>query len=776
MDTPRLLTPEEIESVLDQALPTPGKARTGSQAYLLPVADPAVARSIYQNTRRLLQQQLKRERITPRALPGLVEVIAKKLTQAQVPAGDNVGGKCGEAMGAPVTQMTLNTFHQSGSGKDVGGGIDGLRALLNMNETRYPQCFLHFKNKHLSEREIVAMRKDYVAVPMDALVKDYDIGLAEQEGALFLPTEYGDDLWWVRAYQALTPALLTDVSPWYLRVELNTALMVEYGVTPEHIRRTVETAVLKVVPSPMRLGVVYLFVDVSSIPKSFMKDKDGDNAVDIVILYLQSVVVPSFQDITFRGIPGITKMIPAVSKTTKIVAEEVLVSPTPTPTWRVLLHAGRIKTTGITASYLADLFRQGGFKADVQDALTLLVVVPEGSASRPPSVLINDLVNAEQKATDDRRRLALMEAKERKQRVQTIPDGPLVRASQYTYGHAFGSGLLRALVHPDLDPYFTYSNEINTVYELFGIEAARNLWILLFTQAMEQAGDTSTDSRHVIMAADILFNQGRPLGITYRGISRQKGSTLAMITVEKAMEGISKVAAVGGLDNTSAASAAIMVGRRGEWGTGYALDLLPDPAAEKKALDALRAAQTVVPVAEIQAALEEAEDIPLTEEDLFRQAARPPPAPLQPPKAAPPAPTLASVPLPPSASQLLHPAPVVSPALLAASTHVAALPSLPQGVEALVVVSKQARKVLPRFVPPKVALVIPDTSGSTSAPWDAGMSVPDFVPLTMPVPGAPVQATALRPSAPIPATPSPRLPSGLPAPIDARAWIAYVRG
>jgi len=773
MDTPRLLTPEEIDSILDRVLPAPGKTRTGTQAALIPVADPAVARSIYNNTRRLLQQQLKRERITPRAIDGLVQVIAKKLTQAQVPAGDNVGGKCGEAMGAPVTQMTLNTFHQSGSGKDVGGGIDGLRALLNMNETRYPQCFLHFKNKHLSDSDIVAMRKDYVAVPMDTLLKDYDIGLAEQDGELFLPTEYDDDLWWVRTYQELNPESLNGVSPWYLRVELNTSLMVEYGVTPEHIRRTVETNVLKVVPSPMRLGVVYLFVDVESIPKTFMKDKDGNNYVDIVILYLQSVVVPSFQDITFRGIPGITKMIPARSKTTKIVSEEVLVSPTPTPTWRVLLHAGRIKTTGITATYLAELFRQGGFKADVQDALTLLVVVPEGSAPHLPSVLINDMVNTEQKATDDRRRLALIEAKERKQRVQKIPDGPLVRASQYTYGHAFGSGLLRALVHPDLDPYFTYSNEINTVYDLFGIEAARNLWILLFTQAMEQAGDTSTDSRHVIMAADILFNQGRPLGITYRGISRQKGSTLAMITVEKAMEGISKVAAVGGLDNTSAASAAIMVGRRGEWGTGYALDILPDPAAEKKALDALRAAKAVVPVAELQAALEETEDVPLTEEDLFRQATRPAPAPLQPPKPAQPAPTLASVPLPPSAQQLMRPAPVVSPALLAASTHVAAMPSLPQGVEALVVVTKQARKVIPRFVPPKVALVISDTSGSTSASWDAGMPVPDFVPLTMPMPGAPVRPTALRPTALIPAPASNRLPSGLPAPIDASAWISF---
>lgn len=775
MDTPRLLTPQEIDDILNRALPAPGTARTGSQAFLTPIADPAVARSIYNNTRRLLTQQLKRERITPRAIDGLVEVIAKKLTQAQVPAGDNVGGKCGEAMGAPVTQMTLNTFHQSGSGKDVGGGIDGLRALLNMNETRYPQCFLHFKNKDLSERDLVGMRKDYVATPLDTLLKDYDIDLAARdESGLLLPIEYDDDLWWLRTYQELNPNVLDDASPWYLRVELNTSLMVEYGITPEHIRRTMETNVLKVILGPMRLGVMYLFVESKSIPKSFVKDKDGDTTtVDIVILYLQSVVIPSFQDITFRGIPGINKMIPALHKTTKIVAEEVLVSSTSAPTWRVLLHAGRIKTTGITASYLAKLFRTGGFTVEVQDNLTLLVVVPEAKGRDPPSILINTLVNQEQMETNKLRNRALMEAKEKKQKVKTIPEGPLVRASQYTYGHAFGSGLLRALVHPDIDPFFTYSNEINNVYELFGIEAARNLWILLFTQAMEQAGDTSTDSRHVIMAADILFNQGRPLGITYRGISRQKGSTLAMITVEKAMEGISKVAAVGGLDNTSAASAAIMVGRRGEWGTGYALDILPDPSVEKKALDTLRASKAVVPVAELQAALDDTEDVPLSEQTLFKVKTQP--LPLQPPKAAPPAPTLASAPLPLTAQQLIRPAPVISPALLDASTNVASMPSLPQGVEALVVVTKQARKVLPRFVPPKVALVVSDASGSTTVPWDAGLPVPDFVPLTMTSTGVTVRATTLNPTAPTPEPPPVRL-SGLPTPIDASAWIAYVSG
>jgi hypothetical protein len=792
MDTPRLLTPEEIESILDRALPTPGKPRTGDQAYVISIIDPAVAKTAYQNTRRLLRQQLKRERISPAAIDALVNVIARRLTQAQVPAGDNVGGKCGEAMAAPVTQMTLNTFHQSGSGKDVGGGIDGLRALLNMNETRYPQCFIHFKNKKLSERAIVDLRKDYVALPMSNLLKDYDIGMAETETELFLPTEYGDDLWWVRSYQELHPELLNSVSPWYLRVELNTALMVEYAITPEHIRRTLQTNVIKVVPSPMRLGVVYLFVQSDSIPTSFKEDK-GENprgdSVDIVILYLQSVVVPSFQDIAFRGIPGISRMVPALSKTTKIVAEEIPVYSTAeieaAPAeerdrmqrmWRVLLHAGRIKTSGVTASYLAELFQKGGFQTDIQDSLTLVVVVPTGSPTRLPSVLINTMVSEEQKATEDRRKQALVEAKERKQRVQKIQDGPLVQASQYTYGHAFGSGFLRALMHPDVDSYFTYSNEISTTYELFGIEAARNLWILLFTQAMEKADDTSTDPRHLIMAADILFNQGRPLGITYRGISRQKGSTLAMITVEKAMEGISKVAAVGGLDNTTAASAAIMVGRRGEWGTGYALDLLPDPEAEKKALDALRSAKAVVPVEELQAALEETEDIPLTEDDLFRQVSAAAPPPLQPPAPAPKAPTMASAPLPPSVQQLLRPAHVVSPALLNASTHVAAAPSLPQGVEALVVVTKQARRVLPRFVPPKVALVLSDTSGSTSAPWEAGMPVPDFIPLSMPVPGAPVKPTPLRPTAPAPSPAPARLPSGLPAPIDASAWILFSRG
>ena len=59
MDTaPRLLTAEEIESVIDRAVPVPGKPRTGSQAYVISIIDPIAAKTAYQNTRRLLRQQL----------------------------------------------------------------------------------------------------------------------------------------------------------------------------------------------------------------------------------------------------------------------------------------------------------------------------------------------------------------------------------------------------------------------------------------------------------------------------------------------------------------------------------------------------------------------------------------------------------------------------------------------------------------------------------------------------------------------------------------------
>lgn len=802
MDPPRLLTPEEIETVLDRAIPAPGKPRTSTQADITLSADRHVALAIYENTRRLIRQQLKCERIAPAALDRLVEVIARRLTKAQVAAGETVGGKCGEAMGAPVTQMALNTFHQSGSGKDVGGGIDGLRVLLNMNETRYPQCFLHFKNKQLSERDVVSLRKDYVSLAMASLIKDYDIALAQKEGEFFIPAEYGDDTWWFKAAQSFDPDLLRDVSPsekyknpWYIRLELKVDLMVEYGITPENILRTIQTGILKCISGPMRTGIMYIFVVPGNIPLTSVA-KYESALTDEVLLYLQTVVMPMFQELAFRGLPGISKMLPMVVKTTNIVAEEVPaytdreISAAPEEertrmqhTWRVILHAGRIKTSGVKASTLATLFKEGGCTATVVDPLTINVILPTGSKGIP-SVFINKVVADAQNIVEERRKQTLLS----KQKV-TMVDPPVVRASQYVYGHAFGSGLLRALIHPDLDPYFTYSNEISVVYDLFGIEAARNLWILLFSQAMEQAGDTSTDPRHIIMAADILFNQGRPLGITYRGISRQKGSTLAMITVEKAMEGISKVASVGGLDNMTPASASIMVGRRGEWGTGYAIDVLPDAEATQRLLGELHASKTTIPPETLKTAidtlvLKPEEDIPLTltEEDMFAPApssdvpALRPKAPTTLPKPS----QLARTSLPPTAQELVRPVQVSAPALMKAADNVAVFPSMPQGAEALVFVTstttKKGGKTIQRFIPPQVALLASDTSGSTSVPWELGMPVPDFVPLELPTPSETNVAPIPQPQGAMPSRPSQiSTPQGLPLPIDAEAWIRYMR-
>jgi hypothetical protein len=239
------------------------------------------------------------------------------------------------------------------------------------------------------------------------------------------------------------------------------------------------------------------------------------------------------------------------------------------------------------------------------------------------------------------------------------------------------------------------------------------------------------------------------------------------------MEGISKVAAVGGLDNTTAASASIMVGRRGEWGTGYALDILPDPEAQKRELDALRTSKKVVPPSVIATALVEESEI--TQDDIFSQSAvAPPPSSLRrPPTASVEFLSAPPRPLPPAVPQLVRPAPIVSAALLNASTSVAVAPSLPQGVDALVVVTKQARRVLPRLIPPKIALVASDTSGSTSVAWDVGLPAPDFVPLKAIVTGSTVRPITLNPL-PLPPPRPATTRAGLPTPIDAAAWVKFV--
>ena len=702
---PRFLTAAEITSFLDSVFPTPGKPAEPGQAEPVLSKIPAIQKVVTENLRSLLRYQLSSVRITPLAIPDLVARTVRAYNRARVPPKTSVGIKSGEALGGPVTQMALNSFHQSGAGKNIGSGIDQLRLLLNLGETKYPSCTIHLKNKNHTPRELLSLRKEFTSITLDKLTSGYEIMHVDVEE---------DDQWWVDAHRAAAPEHLDGVGPWHMRVRLNVAMLLEYGITMDHIRYTFEHGkeMNRVVTGPLRTGVFYLFINPEFIAKFVENNGDAEN---IVMIYLESVVLPKFATMTFRGIPGVTRVLTAVAKTVQIIAEEVATATleqlaampvaersVAERSWLVLLNAATIKISGIPAQRLLDLFEACGIV--VTEVVSELAVRVRTPTAKRPSAVVAEQVEADK-------------------------SGHLELASSYNYLETEGSSLLSMLVHPLVDAYYSYSNEILRMYELFGIEAARNLWIFLFKQALEDAGEY-TDPRHVVLVADILFNQGRPNGISARGINRQRNSVLSRMSFDKAMSVIANGAFMGTLDDVVGVSSSIMIGRQGEFGTG-AIDVMSDPETEKKMLDELKTRRKKVSVEDLEAELAQlalggaapvaapaaAAVAGADEDEMFGApvAVAPEPAPAPAAKATKGA---VATDVAVAAAALTAPPPVVSQQLLTVVQNVAMMPVLAQGVDTLVFIKQNAKGAVRFFRPPPVALVAADGSGATSYQFD----------------------------------------------------------
>lgn len=790
---PRPLTESDIERICDQVFVKPGtravRARPASAgAVRIPCPDPAVALSIYTNMRTLLTQQLKTESVTPMAHTALVEVLQKRFAKALVTAGTPVGVRCGEALGGPVTQLALNSFHQSGAGKNLSSGIEVLKALLNMSVPNVTNCFVHFKNKTLTKRDVLGLRTELVAVPMRSLIVGTDIRLAERTDAGLLdPVEFPDDAPWVLWAQTADPDLAQFFrtpdyhSAWYLRVQLNVNKLVQYGITMEDVRAAMGlSAAVHAILGPMHLGTMYVFVSSAQVMVRLKLEEDPEGR--LAVSYLNSVVVGALEGLTFRGLKGITDLFPAEVDVSTVVAEQ---APASTQgVWNVILHAGKVTTTGITAPQVKTALDAAGLPTRVLGPLALEVT----SASKPIDVF-NQRVAAESDKVTAARRAALRAVAEQRDpgaRAEYVPDGPLMKASKYVYGETNGSALLQLLMHPLVDAYYTYSNEVHVVYELYGIEAARNLWLLMFHQAVENSGEY-VDARHLIMVADILFNLGQPVSVSSSGISRQKNSVLHMLTVERAMDYVTGVAAMGAREPANTTSGAIMLGNQIESGTNFALQILPLSPEEldeaKQAMEKLLTKRTEegptapkpVSADALASVLDMFDDVP-EPGDALRPAEPPVPPPLEPPvPPSAPAPAPVGTAPPPLASHF-ETRPVVSGMVLSSVEKLQGnVPTLPQGMEVLLTYQKVPgqRKTLPRLVPPKIALST-DASGSTTFAFDPRAPLP-----SVPVPLLPQKqrtVVSVRVPAQTPKVSGASRPSasGLPAPVDTSVWLAFM--
>ena len=137
-----------------------------------------------------------------------------------------------------------------------------------------------------------------------------------------------------------------------------------------------------------------------------------------------------------------------------------------------------------------------------------------------------------------------------------------------------GNNLLDIISHPFVDTVNSTSNNIHEIYELFGIEAARNILYAEISEVFDNAG-SYINSRHKELLVDTMTNKGYLMSMDRHGINKSDRGTLSKCSFEETPDILARASIFGNYDDMNSVSANIMLGQEVSIGTG-AIDVMFD--------------------------------------------------------------------------------------------------------------------------------------------------------------------------------------------------------
>jgi len=142
-----------------------------------------------------------------------------------------------------------------------------------------------------------------------------------------------------------------------------------------------------------------------------------------------------------------------------------------------------------------------------------------------------------------------------------------------------GSNLAKVLDTEGVEPTNTTTNNIQEIYKVFGIEAARMMIITEAMDTLENQG-LDVDVRHIMLVADVMTSDGTIRAIGRYGIAGAKGSVLARANFEETIKHLTRAAITNESDNLESIVENVMINQVVPAGTGM-FDLIYKPKEKK---------------------------------------------------------------------------------------------------------------------------------------------------------------------------------------------------
>ncbi|WP_406660990.1 DNA-directed RNA polymerase subunit A'' [Methanolobus sp. ZRKC3] len=215
------------------------------------------------------------------------------------------------------------------------------------------------------------------------------------------------------------------------------------------------------------------------------------------------------------------------------------------------LHEKTLKYRSLTPDEVADKLRD---EMDVMvtvsgDIANQVIVTPNAPSYRELLQLAKNIHNITLKGIEGIKRVVIRK-----------------EGDEYTL-YTEGSQLKNVLQIEGVDVTRTYTNNIGEIYEVFGIEAARNAIITEANSTLAEQGLT-VDVRHIMLVSDIMCCDGEVKQIGRHGISGEKASVFARAAFEVTVNHLLDAGMRGDLDKLNGVTENIIVGQPIKLGTG----------------------------------------------------------------------------------------------------------------------------------------------------------------------------------------------------------------
>lgn len=534
---PRKLTEDEIQDLLSVIPDIKSVADTVSQANT-------------KSMKVLVREQLKDIVITPLGISDLKSEIVRQYNDSIITPGTMVGVTAAESLSKPITQMALNSFHASGSSKNVTGGVERISELINA--TRNPKktsCNIFFKDDFLSFNDIIQNKRPEIT---EITLKKLVIGIPDIESYTDIVEPF-----WYSYYRQIVGKKFK--SKHVLRLNINTNILYAYKLTMEDICSKVESdGSVVCVYSPMSVGKIDIYPIEQKIT-SILNKENIVSSENSSLIFLSKIILENLDQIKISGISGIKEIYPVESPVLQIVKEE---QKDRDNDWFLILNPIRMKITGIGVNNLSKLCEVSGVKV-LKKAANYLTVQSDTS----PLDKIRDAVQRDENLEKEK----LKKGNDYKSEIS--------RYSKLVYADTTGSNFTELLSNPTIDAKRTICNDVHEIKEAFGIEAARTFLTREFIDVL--GFESYINPRHIVLLSDFMTSLGDVYGVTFTGLSRQPVSALEKASFQKAMDVFKEASGFGEQKTVSGTTSSVFIGKKALVGTGYSEDYIKPENLER---------------------------------------------------------------------------------------------------------------------------------------------------------------------------------------------------